>query len=232
MSMMRALMVTCPACGHHFELMAADSVNADRRPDLRQSIMSGTFQVQSCPSCQKEFRLDPRFNYLDMGRGQWIVIQPLEELANWMELEDETKMIFEEAYGSGAPTSAQAIGATLTVRLTFGWAALREKLVVRDHGLDDVTLELAKLVVIRGFGGAPILPGIEFRLQRIEGDDFFMSWIDAQSGREIDPLQVPRAVYDSVVAAPEVWVPFRPQFSDGPFVDIQKLFIGEGRSAA
>jgi hypothetical protein len=103
---------------------------------------------------------------------------------------------------------------------------------VRDHGLDDVTLELAKLVVIRGFGGAPIQPGIEFRLQRIEGDDFFTSWIDAQSGREIDPLQVPRAVYDSVVAAPEAWAPFRAQLSDGPFVDIQKLFIGEGRSAA
>ncbi len=232
MSMMEPMMVTCPACGHDFEMMAAESVNADRRPDLRESILNGTFQAQACPACGKEFRLDPKFNYLDMGRGQWISIQPFEELENWTALQDEAKSIFDKAYGSGAPPSARAIGDTLTVRLTFGWAALREKLVASDHGLDDVTLELTKLAVIGGFGGAPIRPGTEFRLGSVEGNDFYMSWIDAQTGREIDALLVPRAVYDSVVAATEAWAPFRSQLTDGPFVDIQKLFIGEGRSAA
>jgi CpXC protein len=232
MSLMGSLTVTCPGCGHDHEMLAVESVNADRRPDLRENILDGTFQVETCPSCRRDFRLDPKFNYLDVGRGQWLSIQPLEELRNWIEMEDEAKTVFDEAYGDGAPSSARAIGNKLTARLTFGWAALREKLIVRDHDLDDATLELTKLALMGGFGGAPVQPGIEFRLAGIEGDDFIVIWIDALTERPIDTLLVPRAVYDSVVAAPEAWAPFRAQLTDGPFVDIQKLLIGEGRNAA
>lgn len=230
MSVMGALRVSCPACGHDFEMQAAESVNADRRPDLRDSILDGSFQVQACPCCTKAFRLDPKFNFLDVGRGHWISSQPLEQLRDWAALEDVASTIFAKAYGADAPASARQIGDKLSARLTFGWPAFREKLIIRDHGLDDLTLELTKLALIQGVGGAPLKPGLEFRLEAVEGDDWLMGWVDGQTGREHDVMQVPRAVYDSVVAAPQAWAELRAQLSDGPFVDIQKLFIGEGRA--
>jgi CpXC protein len=229
MSMISAQLVSCPSCEHDFEMESFDSVNADRRPDLRDSILGGTLQVQACPKCAASFRLEPKLNYLDLERSVWVSAQPLQELGQWVEREDEAVATFNEAYGPQAPASARDVGGGLKPRLTFGWAALREKLLAQDAGLDDTTLELAKLAIIRGAGGAPIQPGVELRLMSVADDQLQMSWIDARTEKVVEGLLVPRAVYDSVVAAPEAWAPFRAQLSGGPFVDVQKLFIGEGR---
>ena len=105
MSIFKPMTVTCPSCEEAFEIDAAESVNADRRPDLRDAIIDGSFQVMTCPSCGETFRLDPVFNYLDIGRGQWLSVQPLERLTEWIEEEDETIETFEGAFGSGAPAS-------------------------------------------------------------------------------------------------------------------------------
>jgi endogenous inhibitor of DNA gyrase (YacG/DUF329 family) len=47
--------VNCPACATPVEFELVFSVNADRRPDLRDAIVAGTFQRQPCPSCGTDF---------------------------------------------------------------------------------------------------------------------------------------------------------------------------------
>jgi hypothetical protein len=232
MSMFITQIVHCPACEHAFEIEVVESVNADRRPDLREEILAGTFQVQTCPDCGAEFRVDPMFNYLDMVQGLWVAAMPLSELANWVEREDQATSTFESAYGSKAPGPARDIGSTLSPRLVFGWAALREKVFLASAGLNDVTAELSKLAIIRGLGGAPIQPGIECRIEDKTETSLHLSWIRAQSDETIDALSAPLSLPESVESAEGAWAPIRTQLTDGPFVDIQKLWIGDGRDAA
>ena len=89
MSIFVPMTVQCPACQERLSLSAVFSVNADRRPDLRKAILDRSFQVENCPKCQERFRLDPAFSYLDVGRGQWLSVQPLDQLESWIAAEDE-----------------------------------------------------------------------------------------------------------------------------------------------
>src|SRR5262245_26253514 len=135
MSKFQSAAVACPACGASVEFDVVLSVNADRRPDLRDAILAGTFQSQECPDCRKPFRLDPEFTYLDIGRNLWILVQPVDRLERWDELEDQARESFAVAYGPDAPRFAQELGKSVKPRVTFGWAALREKLYAAEQKL-------------------------------------------------------------------------------------------------
>jgi hypothetical protein len=232
MSIFRSMTVTCPACDETFDMQAADSVNADRRPDLRDEILAGTFQVEACPKCAETFRLDPRMSFVDIARGQWISVQPLEGLGDWPEDEVDASETFALAYGTKAPPSARDIGEALRPRLVYGWAALREKLVLAEHQLDDVALELTKLALIQGLGDAPLGEGVDLRLEAVAGDDFEMLWINAQNEEVIEALRVPRALYDGILADPQAWASLHQALSAGPFVDLQKQILGLEEPAA
>ena len=83
MSMFNPATAPCPACGtvHRFQLVA--SVNADRRDDLRLAILDGSFQRETCAKCKTQFVLPPALTYLDVRRGQFILVQPLKVQEYW-----------------------------------------------------------------------------------------------------------------------------------------------------
>ena len=76
MSIFRTVEVTCPSCEATVPFDLVHSVNADRRPDLREAILDRSFQRQPCPSCGYEFRIEPEFSYMDMRRGQFLAVWP------------------------------------------------------------------------------------------------------------------------------------------------------------
>jgi CpXC protein len=232
MSIFRPLAVTCPACKDTFEMRAVESVNADRRPDLRSAIVDRSFQVQSCPKCGEKFRLDPTFNYVDVARGQWLSIQPLEQLEDWIENEDEALATFALAYGDQAPEPAREIGNGLKPRLVFGWPAAREKIIANEHQLDDIALELMKLALIQSLDNSPLAPGNELRLETVEGDQIELGWVKAQNDEVVERIRVPREMYDNIVKDQEAWAEVRQKLETGPFVDMQKLYLGQGRPVA
>jgi endogenous inhibitor of DNA gyrase (YacG/DUF329 family) len=232
MSLFRSTNVNCPNCGETVNMSGVGSVNADRRPDLRDAILKSKFQDTTCPHCQTNFRLAPEFNYLDVGRNQWIASMPAYRLRDWIEKEDEAKESFAISYGSKAPGVAREIGADLTVRLTFGWPALREKILAREHGIDDAVLECLKLETIRRVPSAPLAEGIEMRLFEVTDEILTFVWIDAATEEVIEALQVRRTLLDAIVENAEGWKAIRDQLTDGPFVDMQKLFMGQGRIPA
>jgi CpXC protein len=231
MSIFKPMTVTCPACEHSFDIDVVESVNADRRPDLRVDILDASFQVMTCPGCQEEFRLDPIFNYIDVGRGQWISVQPRADLLDWIDLEAEATDVFATAYGERAPGAAKVIGQDLTPRLVFGWPALREKLIARELGLDDVTLELTKLALIDSMGGQPMGQGAELRLLGKEEDELDFAWVVAEEDRTIEQLLVPMEIYQDIADAPDDWTVITDQLITGPFVDLQKLYFGDASEA-
>jgi hypothetical protein len=68
--------VTC-ACGHTFTAWIWQSANVTRTPELKQTILEGSMNVVTCPSCSARFHVEVRFLYHDMTRQEWIWVYPL-----------------------------------------------------------------------------------------------------------------------------------------------------------
>ena len=229
MSLFRETTLTCPQCDHPIPFLESDSVNVDRNPDPRDAIIDGSFQLVACPSCENAVRLEPQFNYLDTADGLWIAGFPGRMMADYLALEDTITDVFSNAYGAGAQSAAQRIGDTLTARLTFGWPALREKLVLAQAGLDDVIVEMLKLDLLRRLPKASMGPGMELRVLAANETSLSFGWILTNQELVAQEFSVMRPLYAAIVDNPEGWASIRAQLTDGPFVDMQKLYMGDGR---
>jgi len=225
MSMFQTEKVSCPSCGSAVDFTVVYSVNADRRPDLRAAIIDSSFQRQDCPACGKAFRLEPEMTYIHVAGKQWILCQPFSKIVAWNELEEQARSTFALAYGPTVSQGAQAIGRDLQVRITFGWAALREKLVCAQRGLDDVTLDLLKFALLRDLDDSPLADDTELRLVDIKEDQIVLAWIQAATEQFVETMEVPRELYDDIAADQAGWQDLRSELAAGPFVDLRRLLI-------
>ncbi|MEP2718919.1 CpXC domain-containing protein [Pseudophaeobacter sp.] len=230
MSLFHPANLVCPNCQARIEMMAVGSVNADRRPDLRDEILENRFQDVNCPKCSETFRLQPSFNYLDVERGQWIAAMPANRLRDHLTIEDEASELFAVSYGDKAPEGARAIGTDLRPRVTFGWPAVREKLLLREHDLDDTSVEMLKLDILRNLSSVPLSEGIEFRVVSVTEETLELLWLETATEKPISVVTVPRSAVDSILERPEAWQKMRDRLEEGWFVDMQKTYMGAGRT--
>ena len=172
------------------------------------------------------------FTYLDMGRGQWIAALPARRMIDFLDEEARAQATFDKSFGAEATPEAKAIGDELNMRVTFGWPALREKIVANELDLDDVALECMKTDLIRRLDSAPMAPGINLRLVAMDEDQFQMLWVNSVTEQGLEHLALNRALYDEIVGNSEAWSPIRTALSEGPFVDMARLYMGQGRAAA
>lgn len=231
MSLFQPVNLVCPNCSALITMDAVGSVNADRRPDLRASIMDNDFQDVSCRECEHSLRLQPNFNFLDVGRGQWVASMPASFIGRFGEIEGEVQTLFDQSYGKRAPEAAQSVGDGLSVRLTFGWPALREKLYIREAGLDDITLEMCKLDLMKRLPEVLLGGGIELRLLSVSGDHLEFAWIHAATEEVKGQFTANRMLYDAIADAPDAWAKVAEQIGNGAFTDIQKLYLNEKQAA-
>lgn len=225
MSMFERLQVTCPACGAPVDFDTVFSVNADRAPELRDAILDGSFQRTTCSKCSEGFRLDPELTYTDVGRGQWIGAFPYDKVDQWGAVEAQARATFNRAYGPKASAAARGIGAGLKPRVTFGWSALREKIVAAEAGFDDVVVELMKTAMVRGMDKPPLGAGTELRLVDVDGDQLVVAWINAANEEVREILRVPRSLYDGIAANLGAWESLRASLTSGMFVDVNRLLL-------
>jgi hypothetical protein len=225
MSIFQSEPLKCPSCGAENEFETVYSINADRRPDLRDAILDDTLQRGACVECGAAFRLDPELTYLSIEDNQWILAEPAARYAQWTELEADAASSFETAYGAEAPAAARQIGKRLQVRVVFGWAALREKLMAAQHGLDDVTLELLKLMLFRSPTGGNLADDTELRLVGVTEQELAFAWLRSANGNFIEALIVPRDAYDGIAAAPQDFESLRRDLMAGSFVDTNRLLV-------
>jgi len=227
MSMFQKVSLPCPACGTSVDFRAVLSVNADRRPALRDGILDESFQRETCSSCSNTFRLAPDLNYLDAERGQWFASHAVADLDRWREVEQNDRDAFDKAYGSRAPGPAREIGAGLSPRVTFGWAGLREKIFAAEKGLNDVTLELMKMAILRSLDGSPVRDDTELRLIDVQGPTLIFAWIGLQSEEVIEALEVPLDLYQEI-EADEAWDAVRAELAGALFVDMNRMLVEGG----
>jgi hypothetical protein len=230
MSIFNPVMLACPQCKTPVEFQAVHSVNADRRPDLRTAILRGEFQRKTCPACGAGFRLDPSFIYVNLARNQWVAAQPVTAVDEWDEREVQTRALFAASYGVDAPPVARSLGAKLVPRLVFGWSALREKLIAAEAGLDDVSLELLKMGVMRNAEGTTFSPDTTLRLMDFEPKRLLMGWVRNPDDAVGDLRWVARELYDDIVADADkgdeaLWSDVRAEFDGALFVDVDRLMV-------
>lgn len=228
MSLFRDTEIVCPVCATKVEFKLVDSVNVDRRPDLRQAILDGTFQQIDCPSCKSVFRLDPQFNYLDVGRGQWIAAQAVVGAADWREHEGAARELYALAYGERAEALAQEVGALLEPRLVFGWPALREKVLSGGHGLDDIAIEACKAAVMRNSADLPFSGDADLRLVDVKDDKLVFAWVNPADNTTGEMVALPLSLHDEVVADEDGdWYDFKSDFDGALYVDLNRVLVDQ-----
>lgn len=225
MSLFNQSNLTCLKCQHVYAMDVVASINADRRPDLRDEILDNKFQDTTCPACGNSTRMEPMFSYMDVGRGQWLACMPARDLATYRTGEADAKSLFAKIFGADAPEESQEVGDSLQPRITFGWPAVREKLLIRELGFDDVVVEQMKLDLIRRLPEVSLAPGVELRLVAKDADTLRFHWVDSTSEDVTAELSVDRELYDAIDDDKEGWAEIRTLLTDGYFVDMQKTFI-------
>jgi uncharacterized protein YbaR (Trm112 family) len=214
--------LACPVCRREARFAPISHIDAERRPGLRQAVLDGSLQRQVCPDCGTAFRMPPDLWYVDRGRGQWIAAFSWEKLRRWRECE-------RHAHKMLARTIAPEGRTALTPRITFGWSALREKVLLAEEGLDDIVLELCKYELAGGPPDERLAAGTETRLLRIDNGDLWMATIQGDSEQVLSQAQVPQSQYATVAAddSPSRQ-DLRTRIAAGLFVDVQRLTIEAG----
>lgn len=226
MSVFDTAAAICPVCGTEAEVDIVVSVNADRRPDLRQQILDGTFQAVPCGQCGAKVRLPPEFVYFELKRGRWIATYPADAVAQWQQAETEARATYESAFGSAASPAIRELARNLVPRVVFGWPALQEKLLCDDLGLQDSTLELLKTAILAGTPGLMLTEDAELRLSGGNADTLSFDWLRAPTEDVMQRLTVPRQAYDSIAADLQPWAKLRDQFEGQLFVDMARALVG------
>ena len=206
-------------------------MNADRRPDLKAKMLDGTFQATACAKCGTMLRLPPHLTYLEMQRKLWILVEPASMLEDWPVVENDAIDTLEGAFGAEARESGQAMGERLTPRLVFGWPALREKLICSDLGLEDVTLELMEMAIMRDVQDAPMADQTELRLVGGDASALAFAWVVTASEEVLETLSAPRRIYDGIAEDADAWAKARAKFDDVLLVDLRRLIAGPALAA-
>jgi hypothetical protein len=222
MSIFEPHVVECPHCGARERRSIARSIAAARRPDLRDAILADRFQRFDCDGCGARFAVDGPFFYFDLDRRHWLGVYPERWEDSWRALEKEVAESFRLSAVEFAPRMIRDVANEFVVRLVFGLAALRDKLLCLDAGLDDGWLEVLKLRLLRDGEVLRFSPAERPSLTRVgEGLRF-----SSQHGDEIVELEVARARLDEL-RQDRAWDVAYQQLTGGPYVDVGRvLFAG------
>jgi hypothetical protein len=203
-------------CGEEYSVEVANGLHISLRPDIRQAIFDGTFHKFACPRCGMTTLVDRLLSFTDFPRRQWFTIAPSNGLPwrrKWLAVANES---FVATAVNNAPPIVVQWGTEMTRRLMFGLAALREKLVIGDAGLDDRVIELLKIQLIRDLRDTFSVDHY-FHLVAVHGDELVFE----RTHRDgiIRSFAIPRALYDDLAASAELPQLIATAFPDGLLID-------------
>jgi len=113
-----------------------------------------------------------------------------------------------------APPMVREWGKGLELRAVFGLAALREKVLLSDAGIDDAWVEALKLDLMRSGRFGPLHPNNRPRVTQVDDKHLVFGNIKVQ-----------RTVVDDMMNEPVAWVRAHSSVMGGPYVDVGRLLI-------
>ncbi len=221
-------MVTCASCGLAQEAEVADSIHASSRPDMRRSILEGSFHRFLCAQCGVFTTIERVLAYTDFERSHWFVVVPRDEFRLAREWVDFEARSFEATMVKGCPPWVAAeLAPRMVRRVVFGLASLREKLFAFDQGIDDRVLEILKWDVRLTYG-LPFDVDSELFLDSVDAD----FWTFTFRGGPTQPglagrVKVPAGRYLQLASADDLRTRW-PEFFQNSAVD-QRVMLNEIR---
>lgn len=132
--------VTCSSCGQKHTVAIYPSINVSSNPELKEKVVDGEVFVTECPHCGHRDLLKYNMLYHDPEGKLILCLSDTEFHSDGM-----------EGY---------------TCRLVEDAGSLIEKIKIFDAGLDDITMEICKLVTCQELGKE-----VELRFFKMEGAD-------------------------------------------------------------
>lgn len=181
--------------GELIEANLYDSLSMLRTPSKREEILQGRFHKVAAPDGTNEITIEKPFLYTDLGRNEVILVKPLKERYTWRETSTELEQIVKQLPKSVSPPE------TRFMRVVFGLGELREKLLAREAGIDDRTIELFKVLLAYEH---PIIlqqPRLNINLDTI--DEQWLTFIaHYEHDKTAYKLSMPRQLADNLLAQP------------------------------
>jgi len=228
MSITETFLVDCE-CGARIETLCCVSLNAERHPHLRDSLLERTLHQFECAACRKQVVIDKKLAYLDLGRRQFYSCATERDRGDERALVEDAVAAWNLAFGQRAPVSVSAMFEThdFQVRLCFGLEELREKVIAKDAGIDDLALEILKAELLATNPELANQAVRTLRLDHVESDGKLAFVLE----RATEPttildigLLADRTRYDQLAATP--WrelLDQHPGIAWGPHVSLLRL---------
>jgi len=216
MSTLAPVTIGCERCGDVISGRVVVCANLPRLPAAVEALKADRFNVLTCGGCGHRVRYQRAVAAVDFSARLWVYCWPRTCERHWPDLARLTAQAFRKSVAIQAPAAIRAQADAWRVRTVFGYEAMREKVVIRDVGLDDVAVEHAKLWMLRGHARWAYA---HTRLRKV--DDAWLYWEVERLDRERDLARTPRALLDQ--GPPEDILPGA--LTADPFVDMRRLFV-------
>lgn len=128
--------IKCPSCGHEFEKSLPTAIFA---PDVKD-IGSGEFARCKCPSCDYDFTLNYRFAYTDDEESFMVINDPAF-------IDRKARLAFSTSLGFIGGERKSKLH-EISLRITYNYDQLYEKINILGAGLDDKVVELMKYFLL------------------------------------------------------------------------------------
>ncbi len=139
----------CRACGVKITALTIESANPARHPPFQEKLLARTLLKTACPGCGAEHEHYDQFVWTDLVGRLCVAVVHQDQRERWPELEKEARTTLAVPLREEGPSFVRSFGRNVLIRLCVGLEELREKVVCRVEGLDDVIVEALKLRVAR-----------------------------------------------------------------------------------
>ena len=199
MSRCEVQQVKCPSCGASQDAKVFVSVNGGRIKSAADRLIDGSWGALSCLKCGADFhRPVPRL-FTDLPGKLWLVRYDDSERGCYSMREEEANTIFEREWLERPPTAIRDQALSMQRRICFGPTQLREKLLLRRHGLDDRMVECLKLVLMREYASDLFTFGpAEFHVHQVEPGGLGMAAVSIGETHHIFDLKVEQPTLEEI----------------------------------
>ncbi len=208
----------CSQCRKPVEIEIFQSLNPERQKEINGLILRDQLQLGTC-TCGQQIRIEPDFVYMDISNRYCVMAKPSKDLNNFKKLALQAETTFKNML------AISNMDGGLRSRVSFGWPALKEKVLAHTHGISDVHIEMVKLAIIKQLAALPD-PKISFRLVEITDQTLtFASYQNESPYAEMSAYQSDRSVLQSMTDYPEDWADVQSQIDRGAFIDLFAMYF-------
>lgn len=144
----------CKKCGNGNSLEFLSSVNVETSPELKEKVLDGSLFTWSCPHCGNLNLVTSPFLYHDPENHLMILL-------------------------TEASVKAEGLPDGYTGRIVRSVGDLIEKIKIFDSGLDDVVIEMCKLITLQEIGKE-----VPLKFFRMDGADSELSFAYPEKNSE------------------------------------------------